>query len=250
MKEKIIQLRKRIPIGVLEAKTLLQTTNFNISAAEKEWKKKQVLILCQIILITEKEAISLLEESNFESNKALSIYKNRSTTDVQKIIESSSKADEVLARFWNYVHYQLEDDHKDFNWITHKGFKSLPQIVSIVLIPWQWHVYYYHEQTSVEQSITDDVIEILENQLEMVAYANTLKNLKHITETFNTNHPFSRENFEQYFEARNHFTSSPTYEKLDQQIIANKALVLEKCYRFLVANSEAINQAVEYLKYE
>lgn len=244
-KESILELRNRIPIGLTTAKKLLEQTKFDVQEAESIWKMIQVNTLAKKISVKPEEASELLQLVKFEFSKALSLFKERNTTDVEKILESSKKEEQVLANFWVYISDCLGSDVKNGGWVNEEGFQQLPELIREILIVWQWYAYYDYEGISVEQTITKDFIRILDHKLELNDFAQDLEYLKVIMDKFNQENPSKKENFEKYIELRNQLTSSEEYVQIDSKIEDMEELVMKKIYKFLYTNSEIINEQIK-----
>lgn len=244
-KELILELRKRIPIGLTTAQKLLEQTKYNIQEAESIWKTNQLRILIEKSSVKEEEAKELLEHVEYELPKALSLYKERNTTDIEKILESSKKEEQVLANFWVYVSSQLDSDVKYGGWIDERRFQQLPELIRDILIIWQWYAYYDYEGISVEQSITKEVIRILESKLELKEFALELKQLKVITDKFNKENPFDEDNFEKSIDLRNQLTSSKEYTSIHDNIELMEDLVMKKTFNYLYKNSNMIDNQIK-----
>lgn len=243
-KEAILEIRKKIPIGLKAAKNLLEQTNFDIQEAVLIWKRKQVEIFVQKNSVAPEEARKLLKEVNYDFAKALSVYKDQNTTEIEKILLSSKKEEQVLANFWTYISDYLGENV----WITKDEFEKLPELIRNILVVWQWYAYYDYEGISVEQSITNDVIQILELKFEMNDFAKELNSLKIIVDLFNKENLFNKNNFEKYIELKNQLTSSEKYKYLDNKIEANENLVMKKLYNSLKNNSKQINELFKNIK--
>ncbi len=181
----------------------------------------------------------------FEFAKALSLYRERNTRDVEKILESSKKEEQVLANFWVYISNSLGSDVKYGGWINEDGFQQLPEIIREILIIWQWYAYYDYEGISVEQTITKDVIRILDYKLELKDFAQELKNLKAIMNKFNQENQFHKENFEKHIELRNQLTSTEDYIRINDKIEEMEELVMKKTYSYLYENSSTIDKQIK-----
>lgn len=240
-KESILELRNRIPVGLTTAKKLLEQSNLNVQEAESKWKANQVDVLAKKISAKPWEAQELLEYVNFEFMKALSLFKERNFTEVEKILDSSKKEEQILANFWLYVSEYLGSDVKYGGWINEEGFQNLPELIREILIIWQWYAYYDYEGVSVEQTITKDVIEILESKLGFVDFAQDLKHLKTLMDKFNQANPFEKESFEKHIEQRNQLASTEDYIRIDDKIMEMEELVMKKTYNYMYENSSIID---------
>ncbi len=243
----ILEIRKRIPIGITAAKKLLEQTNFDVEKAEMIWKANQVNVLANKLSVKSEEASELLHFVKFEFDKALSLYKRRNTTDVEKILESSKKEEQILANFWVYISDFMGTEVKYGGWINEKGFEQLPELIRDILTIWQWYAFYNYEGVSVDQSITKEVISILEDKLELKEFALSLKQLKAIVDKFYHEHSFDQENLERQIELRNQLTSSKKYISIDNQIEKMEDMVMKKTYKYLYENSNTIDRQIKTL---
>ncbi|EZH75878.1 hypothetical protein ATO12_03550 [Aquimarina atlantica] len=242
-KESILELRNRIPVGLTTAQKLLERTKYDIQEAESIWKMNQVNTLAEKISVKPEEASELLQYVKFEFSKALSLHRERNTTDVEKILKSSKKEEQVLANFWLYISKCLGSDVKYGGWINEKGFQQLPELIRDILIIWQWYAYFDYEGVSVEQTITKEVIRILDYKLELNEFAKDLQCLKVIMDKFNQEN--DKENLQKYIELRNQLKSSEEYVRIDNKIEEMEELVMKKTYQFLYTNSETIDNQIK-----
>jgi hypothetical protein len=242
-KKSILELRNRIPVGLATAQKLLERTKYDIQEAESIWKMNQVNTLAEKISVKPEEANELLQYVKFDFPKALSLYRARNTTDVEKILESSKKEVQVLANFWLYISKCLSSDVKYGGWINEEGFQQLPELIKDILIIWQWYAYFDYEGVSVEQTITKEVIRILDYKLELNEFAKDLQYLKVIMDKFNQEN--EKENLEKYIELRNQLKSSEEYVRIGKKIEEMEELVMKKTYQFLYTNSETIDNLIK-----
>ncbi len=245
IKKHIIDLRKKIPIGITAAKKLLEQTDFDLLVAEKIWQTNQVEILSEKIEVKPEEAKELLEYVKYDFAKALSLYRDRNTTDVEKILQSSKDAYQILGNFWSYISQYLGDDVKYGGWIYAEGFEQLPNLIKQVLTVWQWYAYYDYEGISVEQRITDDVVKFIDQELGLTDFANDLKSLKQLVDSFYKENPYDKNDLKKSIESGNKLKSSKEYQRIDDEIIRNEDLVMKKTYEYLYKNSSQIEKLVK-----
>jgi len=241
-KKHILELRNSIPIGLTTAQKLLEKTKYNVQEAETIWKVEQINSLAKKISVMPEEASELLQYVKFEFTKALSLYRERNTTDIEKILEISNKEQQILADFWLYISKYLGSDVNYGEWIHKDGFQQLPEQIKEILIIWEWYAFFDHEGVSVEQKITKDVIRILDYKLELNEFAKDLQNLKDIMDQINQKN--EKNNLETRIELRNQLISSKEYVRIDNKIQEMEELVMEKTYQYLFANSEFINKKI------
>ncbi|MGB0868916.1 MAG: hypothetical protein ACPGSD_04895 [Flavobacteriales bacterium] len=247
-KEYILELRNRIDVGITTAIKLLEQTKYNVPEAESLWQLDQIDRLAKRISVNPKEATELLQFVKYDYSKALSLFMERNTTDIEKIIESSNKPEQVLGNFWVYISYYLCLDDKFGGLLNEKGFQKLPDLIREIVLVWQWYAYYDFEGVSVEQVITNDFIKILENKLELNDLAHDLKKLKEIIDKFNCDKPSSTAYFEEGTDLHNKLTSSEEYVRIDNKIEEFEERVMKKTYEYLVSNLERINEQLNILK--
>lgn len=244
-KKSILAIRKRIPVGITTAKKLLEQSNFDILEAEKKWKTNQVVILAEKISVAKENAEELLEFVKYDFAKALSVYRDQNTTDVEKILQSSKKEEQVLANFWFYISEYLGDDVKYGGWLNEKGFAQLPELIREILTVWQWYAFYDFEGISVEQKTSTEVIHLLDTKLGLKNFAQDLTSLKEMVDLFNLENPYDEHNFGKRLELTNKFTATEAYKKLEEQIDLNEELVMKKTYQYLYENSEEIDKLIK-----
>jgi hypothetical protein len=240
-KKHIAELRKNIPIGVITAQKLLKHTEFDVRKAELMWKMDQSKILAENISIKLHEAQDLLEAVKYDFAKALILHQEENTTVMEKIFQSSKEVESVLSNFWVYVTERFKEITQQGGWIGNEGFKELPKPIRNVLIVWQWYAYYDWEGISVEQTTTDQVIDIIAFELEMREFSNELRVLQKMVNNFNERNPFDSANPSQSFELRNKLFGTKKYNDLDSTINKNEILIKRKLYEILHKNMNLID---------
>ncbi|BDD12755.1 hypothetical protein FUAX_51870 (plasmid) [Fulvitalea axinellae] len=243
--QKISEIRKQIPIGILDAKRVLKQTGFNIEKAISAWKLEQVIRLSEIASITDDESEKLLEQAKFDLQKAHSSFRSLNTRDIDKIIESSNKESKVLSNFWSYIHLRIKEPYKNFNWITKRGFDSLPETISNILIVWQWYADFNYDGFSAEQETTSDLIKIFGDKLGLQDLSLKVKELKYLVDDFKDKHPFSQDNFEEYIRLRNQFDSQSMVKSKVQEIDEMEDHVMRQCYNYMIAHKDEIHEYLE-----
>lgn len=244
----ILEIRKHIPIGISDAKILLEETNSNVDIAISTWKERQEKQLSETLSVKVHDAKELLQYVKYDLNKALSVFRERNTADVQKIIESSDKEYTVMSNFHSYVHKILGIDHSYGGWIQKEGFDRLIGPVKEVLMVYEWYAIYDYEGVSVEQGITEDVIAILENKFELVSFATNLKSLKIVLDKFHAQYPYKKyhgSRSAEWLGLRYDVLATIDSKKYDQEIMDMEEIVYKKAYSYLVENADEIDTALK-----
>jgi hypothetical protein len=239
----ISEICKKIPVNRSIAEKILKRTNYNVHQTEYIWKTDLENTFATRVQTTTQQAKELLQQTGYNFAKAIVAYKEEYLTVVQRIIESSKKEEEVIANLCFYI----SDIVPDGVWFATKELQQLPEHIRNILTAWQWYAYYNYEGVSVEQSITNDVIKIIDSEFGLKKLSKDIEKLKTITDKFNRDNPFKETDTNVYFQLRNNLTSSDEYSLTIDRIELAENSVMRNMYQYLCKNSDTINIQIKHI---
>lgn len=95
-KEKVIELRNRLPIGISDASTFLNKNNGDIKKAEYDYKEKLISTLIKRANISREKSENLLADCNYDIEATLKVVYNQTTTLTEKILDRNVSNEEKV----------------------------------------------------------------------------------------------------------------------------------------------------------
>lgn len=244
--EAIQEIRKQIPVGISTAKKLLERANNHSETAIVNWKLQQEILFAQKVDVSQTTGKRILESVNYDFHKAILVYKDQYLTDIERIIQSSKKEEEVLSNFWVYIQTLLPKELTNYGWISEQGYQSLPSRVGELLRIWEWFAYNDWEGVTVEQDSTPKVIDLLKNQFNSPLYAQSieehLKQVNQLKEEYQINQSaIQGEKMDRY----NAMVNTELYQSGEEQVDKMEKPIMKLLYEVLYREAKQIDRSLK-----
>ncbi len=170
--DKIKELRNVIPIGIAEAKDLLDASGFDINVAERSWCAQRTEQLAELLSIDKEYAKKLLEEVNYDSRKAQDNYSQNTTLLIDKILQSSNFDMDVVRNLLSNFNFVINDgvDYKTGIWNgREKSYKLTVEMQDLIkMLTW------YNSAAWSQKEFSKEVIPILKQNIGFVEFFDEL----------------------------------------------------------------------------
>lgn len=174
--ENIKLLRNQIPIGVTEAKQLLERID-NWATAIQVWKQEQIEKFCTKTQTDNENASVYLDKATWRLDSAIDLYQHEQLSLIEQILQSSSRNEFILSRIREAIDYkQPPKNEVFFRFFDFEDLSTLPkyEFEFVLLSDWldylDWEGYDY----AIKVNHIQQVIEILNliNATEFAFYLN------------------------------------------------------------------------------
>jgi hypothetical protein len=230
-RNKVVELRQRVPVGLKQGLTYLERTKGNIEEAENLFKAHQAKIITIKTGVTVDVASEHLRKNNFDINLALKSIEEELYTLTERILRKHINNREDALVNLSFAVAERNNIIRKY-WLDFDDLAKQPSEIFCVLAIVEWLNYESWEnlETAVYFNL-DIVTDIIDKQLLFPEMAETLKRVRRIHED---------QYEEQRFKLKNEGWVSPTPEFSEQEDLFQKQrpILIDKLYEFVQKNMD------------
>jgi hypothetical protein len=170
----INQLRKKIPVSILEAKSLLASGN-DILKIESDFIEKRVQAILIHISVSPETAEAALRKYNFDSIKAIESLSKEGRSYAKDALLSSNDKLDALGNVYMVIK-ERANNYDKFR-MSAESIRQLPPYQSrvAILVDWLSRIYFDGFGISLEHALIRDVISEMRNNFPLSEYADLLE---------------------------------------------------------------------------
>ncbi|MBO9201296.1 MULTISPECIES: hypothetical protein [Niastella] len=241
-KEKLMILRKRIPIGLRDGLILIEKLNGDLEKAEKQFKAEMVTLAINKTGVTSEVAIDHLIKNRFDITLAIKSIKEelkriddaRYTVAELILRDHKNKREDALLKIMYAVeeHYNLKRE----SWLSVDSLKALPKEVYSFMVIMEWLQFEDWEGYDYALSFNLDLVVIhIKDQLVLADLASTLQYASSLKNFIFSKNEKTKD-IQHYINASNELREHKEYQKCEGDFKRQRPLLLERLYEFVENN--------------
>jgi len=205
-KDKLVALRKEIPVGIAEGLNLLNKAGENVEGAIRLFQEKTIQIIVQKTNVSKELALKHLEQNNFDIHQTLKSLEEELYSITERIFRKFKKKEMALGNVLVCIE-RVRNLERTYSWIDLKKLDSLHEKEKAFVIIQEWLNYESWEGTIYfHLNIATEAIRNALGWTEMVDFLQKLDTKAHDYQFFKDNetvfveklYDFVKENI-QYF---------------------------------------------------
>lgn len=242
LKDKLMLLRQRVPVGLSDGLLLLEAVDGNLEKAEEQFKAEMIALAVNKTGVTTEVAASHLIKCNFDITLAIKRIKDelKSIDDARYTVtelilrDNKNNKEDTLYKIMCAVEERF--DLKRDSWLSFDGLKVLPREVYGFMVIMEWLNYEDYEGYDYALSFhLDLVIKHLKDQLVLTDLANSLQQASDLKYVVFAKNETGKE-LHNYINASNELREHEEYKKCEGFFKSQRPLLLERLYELVKSN--------------
>lgn len=226
----IKELREKIPIGLKDAKVILEKNDGNVELAISQYKTRLIKKFREATGTDTKTAEELVAETNYSLIDAIKKLELSKLSETEKALRAKGSNEQKVS-FISHAIIYFNFDYDCFDFKEEQLAKLNVHQKSVFLIEvWLDYLDYEGFWSALYHNFFEEAMNVLDSILQMKQMANEIKNAKKIAENYRKNHQSGAGNYSAYQEA---LEQNEKYAKTKQLLEKKQEQVYETIIKYV-----------------